>query len=190
MIKLSKINRFIGFLIIGLGTLCFLIIGKKTLDERNKNLVYLIFLCLLLLYIIIEFFIMLKEKEYQSDIWNIEYIKDNLSKEQWKAYKNKLKKLNSEEKWIYTRELLNWIEEKEDFELEKFKNEVKADLEFIGKKYNDETYEKAFQMLKSFKNNLSEEQWQEYLNKVKDLNSEEKWIYTREFLKKIQGESK
>ena len=190
MIKLSKINRFIGFLIIGLGTLCFLVMANKTLDERNKTLVYLIFHCLLFLYIIISFIIMLKEKEYQSDIWNIEYIKDNLSKEQWKAYKNKLKKLNSKEKMIYSRELLNWIEEKEDFELEKFKNEVKADLEFIGKKYNDETYEKAFQMLKSFKNNLSEEQWQEYLNKVKDLNSEEKWTYTREFLKKIQGENK
>lgn len=41
---------------------------------------------------------MLKEREYQSDIWNIEYIKDNLSKEQWKEYKNKLKKLNTAEK--------------------------------------------------------------------------------------------
>ena len=34
---------------------------------------------------------MLKEKEYQSDILNIEYIKDNLSKEQWKEYKDKLR---------------------------------------------------------------------------------------------------
>ena len=90
MIKLSKVNRFIGFQIGGFGTLCFLIITtKKPLDERNKTLVYLIFFCLLLLYIIIEFLIMLKEKEYQSDIWNIEYMKDNLSKEQWKEYKNK-----------------------------------------------------------------------------------------------------
>lgn len=190
MIKLSKVNRFIGFLSMGLGTLCFLVMANKTIEERFKNLVYLIFFCLIFLYIIISFIIMLKEREYQSDIWNIEYIKDNLSKEQWKEYKNKLKKLNSMEKWIYSRELLNWIEEKEDFELEKFKNEVKADLESIGKKYNDETYEKAFQMLKSFKNNLSEEQWQEYLNKVKDLNSEEKWTYTRKFIKKIQGENK
>ncbi len=101
MIKLSKVNRFIGFQIGGFGTLCFLIITtKKTLDERNKTLVYLIFLCLLLLYIIIEFLIMLKEKEYQSDILNIEYIKDNLSKEQWKEYKDKLKKLNTAEKQI------------------------------------------------------------------------------------------
>ncbi len=129
MIKLSKVNRFIGFQIGGLGTLCFLIITtKKPLDERNKTLVYLIFFCLLLLYIIISFIIMLKEKEYQSDIWNIEYMKDNLSKEQWKEYKNKLKKLNSKEKRIYSRELLNLIEEKEDFELEKFRDKTKLDL--------------------------------------------------------------
>ncbi len=129
MIKLSKVNRFIGFQIGGFGTLCFLIITtKKPLDERNKTLVYLIFFCLLLLYIIISFIIMLKEKEYQSDIWNIEYMKDNLSKEQWKEYKNKLKKLNSKEKRIYSRELLNLIEEKEDFELEKFRDKTKLDL--------------------------------------------------------------
>ena len=128
MIKLSKVNRFIGFQIGGFGTLCFLIIGKKTLDERNKNLVYLIFLSLLLLYIIIEFLIMLKEKEYQSNISNIEYIKDNLSKEQWKEYKNKLKKLNSTEKQIYTRELLEIVEEKEELELEKFTDKIKSEL--------------------------------------------------------------
>lgn len=128
MIKLSKVNRFIGFLIIGFGTLCFLVMANKTIEERFKNLVYLIFHCLLLLYIIISFIIMLKEKEYQSDIWNIEYIKDNLSKEQWKEYKNKLKKLNSKEKRICSRELLNWIEEKEDFELEKFRDKTKLDL--------------------------------------------------------------
>ena len=129
MIKLSKINRFIGFQIGGFGTLCFLIITtKKTLDERNKTLVYLIFLCLLLLYIIIEFLIMLKEKEYQSNISNIEYIKDNLSKEQWKEYKNKLKKLNSTEKQIYTRELLEIVEEKEELELEKFTDKIKSEL--------------------------------------------------------------
>ena len=129
MIKLSKINRFIGFQIGGFGTLCFLIITtKKTLDERNKTLVYLIFFCLLLLYIIIEFLIMLKEKEYQSNISNIEYIKDNLSKEQWKEYKNKLKKLNSTEKQIYTRELLEIVEEKEELELEKFTDKIKSEL--------------------------------------------------------------
>lgn len=129
MIKLSKVNRFIGFQIGGFGTLCFLIITtKKTLDERNKTLVYLIFFCLLLLYIIIEFLIMLKEKEYQSNISNIEYIKDNLSKEQWKEYKNKLKKLNSTEKQIYTRELLEIVEEKEELELEKFTDKIKSEL--------------------------------------------------------------
>lgn len=129
MIKLSKINRFIGFQIGGFGTLCFLIATtKKTLDERNKALVYLIFCCLVLLYIIIEFLIMLKEKEYQSNISNIEYIKDNLSKEQWKEYKNKLKKLNSTEKQIYTRELLEIVEEKEELELEKFTDKIKSEL--------------------------------------------------------------
>ena len=129
MIKLSKVNRFIGFQIGGFGTLCFLIITtKKLLDERNKTLVYLIFFCLVLLYIIIEFLIMLKEKEYQSNISNIEYIKDNLSKEQWKEYKNKLKKLNSTEKQIYTRELLEIVEEKEELELEKFTDKIKSEL--------------------------------------------------------------
>lgn len=49
MIKLSKVNRFIGFLIIGFWTLCFLVMANKTIEERFKNLVYLIFLCLLLL---------------------------------------------------------------------------------------------------------------------------------------------
>ncbi|WP_177161297.1 hypothetical protein [uncultured Fusobacterium sp.] len=129
MIKLSKVNRFIGFQIGGFGTLCFLIITtKKTLDERNKTLVYLIFLCLLLLYIIIEFLIMLKEKEYQSDILNIEYIKDNLSKEQWKEYKDKLKKLNTAEKQIYREELVEILKEKEELELEKFRDKTKLDL--------------------------------------------------------------
>ena len=75
--------------------------------------------------------LILEPKEIDSE--DLEYIKDNLSKEQWKEYKNKLKKLNSMEKWIYSRELLNWIEEKEDFELEKFKNEVKVDLEYWKK---------------------------------------------------------
>lgn len=129
MIKLSKVNRFIGFQIGGFGTLCFLIITtKKPLDERNKTLVYLIFFCLLLLYIIIEFLIMLKEKEYQSDIWNIEYIKDNLSKEQWKEYKDKLKKLNTVEKQIYTEELVEILKEKEELELEKFRDKTKLEL--------------------------------------------------------------
>ena len=57
---------------------------------------------------------MLKEKEYQSDILDIEYIKDNLSKEQWKNYKNKLKKLNPSEKQIYTIELLEILKKKKN----------------------------------------------------------------------------
>ena len=71
---------------------------------------------------------MLKEKEYQSDILNIEYIKDNLSKEQWKEYKNKLKKLNTAEKQIYREELVEILKEKEELELEKFRDKTKLDL--------------------------------------------------------------
>ena len=98
-----------------------------------KCLSYLILVFTILGFMIIESIILYKEKKYKISIENLEYIKDNLSKEQWKEYKNKLKKLNSMEKWIYSRELLNWIEEKEDFELEKFKNEVKVDLEYWKK---------------------------------------------------------
>ncbi len=128
MIKLSKVNIVIGFLIGVFGTLCFLVLAYKTIDERFKNLVYLIFLCLLLLFIIISFLITLKEKEYRGDIWDIEYIKDNLSREQWKDYKNTIKKLNPSEKQIYTRELLEIIEEKKELELEKFTDKTKSEL--------------------------------------------------------------
>ena len=71
---------------------------------------------------------MLKEKEYRGDIWDIEYIKDNLSREQWKDYKNKIKKLNPAKKQIYTRELVEIIEEKEELELEKFTDKTKSEL--------------------------------------------------------------
>ena len=73
--------------------------------------------------------LILEPKEIDSE--DLEYIKDNLSKEQWKEYKNKLKKLNTAEKQIYTEELVEILKEKEELELvelEKFRDKTKSEL--------------------------------------------------------------
>lgn len=75
-----------------------------------------------------ESIILYKEKKYGISIENLETIKVNLSKEQWKEYQNTMKKLNPSEKQIYTRELLEIIEEKKELELEKFTDKTKSEL--------------------------------------------------------------
>lgn len=96
-----------------------------------KCLSYLILVFTILGFMIIESIILYKEKKYKISIENLEYIKDNLSKEQWKEYKNKLKKLNTAEKQIYTEELVEILKEKEELELvelEKFRDKTKSEL--------------------------------------------------------------
>lgn len=93
-----------------------------------KCLFYLILIFTILGFMISESIILYKEKKYRISIENLETIKVNLSKEQWKEYQNTMKKLNPSEKQIYTRELLEIIEEKKELELEKFTDKTKSEL--------------------------------------------------------------
>lgn len=93
-----------------------------------KCLFYLILIFTILGFMISESIILYKEKKYGISIENLETIKVNLSKEQWKEYQNTMKKLNPSEKQIYTRELLEIIEEKKELELEKFTDKTKSEL--------------------------------------------------------------
>lgn len=93
-----------------------------------KLLFYLILIFTILGFMISESIILYKEKKYRISIENLETIKVNLSKEQWKEYQNTMKKLNPSEKQIYTRELLEIIEEKKELELEKFTDKTKSEL--------------------------------------------------------------
>lgn len=93
-----------------------------------KCLFYLILIFTILGFMISESIILYKEKKYGISIENLETIKVNLSKEQWKEYQNTMKKLNPSEKQIYTRELLEIIEEKKELELEKFTDKTKSGL--------------------------------------------------------------
>ena len=118
---LLKTLRYIASLMIVIMILLLVIPEGKFIPLKGT-----LALVMLWLFEITFFLLILEPKEIDSE--DLEYIKDNLSKEQWKEYKNKLKKLNTAEKQIYTEELVEILKEKEELELEKFRDKTKLDL--------------------------------------------------------------
>ena len=118
---LLKTLRYIASLMIVIMILLLVIPEGKFIPLKGT-----LALVMLWLFEITFFLLILEPKEIASE--DLEYIKDNLSKEQWKEYKNKLKKLNTAEKQIYTKELVEILKEKEELELEKFRDKTKLEL--------------------------------------------------------------
>ena len=118
---LLKTLRYIASLMIVIMILLLVIPEGKFIPLKGT-----LALVMLWLFEITFFLLILEPKEIVSE--DLEYIKDNLSKEQWKEYKNKLKKLNTAEKQIYTEELVEILKEKEELELEKFRDKTKLEL--------------------------------------------------------------
>lgn len=121
---LLKTLKYIAYLMIVIMILLLVIPEGKFIPLKGTLALVMIWL-----FEITFFLLILEPKEIDSE--DLEYLKDNLSKEQWKEYKNKLKKLNTAEKQIYTEELIEILKEKEELklvELENFRDKTKSEL--------------------------------------------------------------
>ncbi len=121
---LLKTLKYIAYLMIVIMILLLVIPEGKFIPLKGTLALVMIWL-----FEITFFLLILEPKEIDSE--DLEYLKDNLSKEQWKEYKNKLKKLNTAEKQIYTEELIEILKEKEELklvELENFRDKTKLEL--------------------------------------------------------------